>query len=265
MKSTLCTYPRPTHARALAAWQTLPLKTRREAITRYSAPGYPCRPSSLPAHPTLADWRRALIQDPAFQLADLPVSYDGGKTLHLDPKHREILDTHKDPHHRTTGYYCDQYQDGTYSPRAVELASCPGYVFPAYLDSMSGQLAIDLADPCPIDYTDSTDDYDAQEARRGAIAAALRHAHNYAEDAAEESRDWYEREEARTRRDEQIPAELAHLRQTIRETVQELRSACREGLAARFPAAAASLRRTLDKALETRRALMAERAELANA
>jgi hypothetical protein len=128
---------------------------------------------------------------------------------------------------------------------------------------MSGQLAIDLSDPCPIDYTGSTSSYDADDCRRGAIAAALRHAHRYAEHAAEESREYYEREERERRRDEEIPAELADLRQTIRATVQEIRSACAEGLTQRFPTAAAALRHTLNRDLETRRALIAERAELA--
>jgi hypothetical protein len=214
MNATVYTYPQPTHARALAAWQALPLKLRREALASYSAPGHPCRPASLPAHPTLADWRRALIQDPAFQLASLPVSYDGGRTLHLDRDHKELADCHNDTRpRRPFGYYCDQWQDETYSPRAVELKSCPGHVFPAYLDSGSGQLAVDLSDPCPIVYAGSVDDYDAQEARRGAIAAALRHAHSYAENAAEESREYYEQEERNRRRDEEIPAELAKLRQ----------------------------------------------------
>ncbi len=223
-----------TPAALLAAWQAIPIRRRLEALREHAAPGYPCRPGNVPfpaEGATLADWRRALIYDPAFMPADVP-QFHGTEWHSLSLESPEVLGHWKGE----TGHYVDDNYSDTTEARAVRLARFPDCVFPAITDPWNDWVTVDLSDP----YTFTT----PEEQARGTIRA-LRAADTWAERWAADSRAFYEKEEARSR--------LSELRGEVRELIADIRALC-PTLGER-KAAASALRSALGK-------LLSERAEL---
>lgn len=220
-----------TPAALLAAWQAIPIRRRLETLRKHMAPSYPCRPCNVPFPAngaTLADWRRALIHDPAFMLADVP-QFHGTEWHSLALDSAEVLDHWKGD----TGYYIDDNYFDTTEARAVRLARFPDCVFPAITDPWNDWVTVDLANP----YTFTT----PKEQARGTVNA-IRAADTWAEKWAEESREYYEKENARNR--------LSELRGEVRELIADIRALC-PTLGER-KAAASALRSALGKLLSER-------------
>lgn len=222
-----------TPAALLAAWQAIPIRRRLEALRKHAAPGYPGRPCNAPfpaEGATLADWRRALIHDPAFMLADVP-QFHGTEWHSLNLSSRHVRDwwRGKDVSPRSTaGWYVDQWQNDTTEPYAVKLDRFPDAIFPAISDPWNDWVTVDLADPYP-----ATDE---------GMYEAIRAANQWAEKWAKDSREFYEKEEARNR--------LSELRGEVRELIADIRALC-PTLGER-KAAASALRSALGKLLSER-------------
>lgn len=245
-------------AARLARWQRLPLADRLAALRKHEAPGYPCRPCNSPATMTRADWRRALIHDPAFTLAPGPElsSPDAAKpVLWIDNPDRSPLIRNQWQgreflNHR--GWYTDEHEDETLEACAVELDASPGLIFEAVLDSCSGSLRVMLDEFQTVDFSECENYRDADQARADAARDAIRSADSTAEREAEEERD-YQREETRKMQAEEARADLAANRATVRALISELREICAGPAPAIYPAATQAVRDRLADLLRDRR------------
>jgi len=224
-----------TPAARLAAWQALPIRARLAAIRKYAAPGYPCRPANIPfpAAPTMADWRRALIHDPAFMQADIPhVTEQEWHSLELSSAHVRDYWRGKDLTRHAAGWYVDDFCHDVTEPYAVQLDRFPDYIFPAISDPWNDCVTVDIADHFP----------NTVRGRLDAIHAA----NSWAEKWAENSREYYAKEEARAR--------LADIRTEVRELIADIRALC-PALGER-KAAASALRDALTSLLSERSKLI---------
>lgn len=244
-----------TPAALLAAWQNLPLATRRQWLREHSAPGYPCRPCGMHGEPDVAKWRRAAIHDPAFMAAGYvrpsPADEHGRVRLWLEETSPEIRDMHKG-----TGWYSDDYYAETIAACGVILESFPGLVFGATLESAGGMLGVELTSAEAIDFDGSCDEYQAGAARREAMKDAARWMESTAERMADDERRYQEEQREEMERDEkarEARETIADLRPRIRALVAELKQICGGTLAATYPAAAAALRQNLAGMLDERR------------
>jgi len=224
-----------TPAARLAAWQALPIRARLAAIRKYAAPGYPCRPTNIPfpAAPTAADWRRALIHDPAFMQADVPhVTEQEWHSINLSSAHVRDYWRGKDLTRHAAGWYVDDFCNDVTEPYAVQLDRFPNYIFPAITDPWNDWVTVDIADHFP----------NTEQGRLDAIHAA----NSWAEKWAENSREYYAKEEARAR--------LADIRAEVRELIADIRALC-PALGER-KAAASALRDALTSLLSERSKLI---------
>jgi len=221
-----------TPAARLAAWQALPIRARLAAMRKYAAPSYPCRPF-FQAAPTMADWRRALIHDPAFTQADIPhVHNNEWHSLNLSSAHVRDWWRGKDLSRHAAGWYVDDFCHDVTEPYAVRLDRFPDYIFPAISDPWNDCVTVDIADHFP-----NTDG-----GRLDAIYAANRWAEKWAEDSCK----YYAKEEARAR--------LADIRTEVRALIADIRALC-PALGER-KAAASALRDALTSLLSERSKLI---------
>jgi len=224
-----------TPAARLAAWQALPIRARLAAIRKYAAPSYPCRPANIPfpAAPTMADWRRALIHDPAFMQADVPhVTEQEWHSLNLSSAHVRDYWRGKDLTRHAAGWYVDDFCHDVTEPYAVQLDRFPDYIFPAITDPWNDWATVDIADHFP----------NTEQGRLDAIHTA----NSWAEKWAENSREYYAKEEASAR--------LADIRTEVRELIADIRALC-PALGER-KAAAGALRDALQSLLSERSRLL---------
>lgn len=247
---------RTTHAARLARWQRLPLAARLAAIREHERPGYPCRPCNSPATMTRADWRKALIDDPAF-------SHAKGPELSSPESESPYLWTHEDGPEilqawpgrdflSHCGWHTDDEGRDTLEAYAVQLEAFPGLIFEAIRESVSGGLRVNLNDWQAIDYSDAGSEYDADAAREEAARDAIRSADSTAEHDAEEERE-FQAEEDRKRQAEEAREELATNRAQVRAIIADLRRLCPSDLPTTYPAAAQAVRDRLADLLRDRR------------
>lgn len=193
-----------------------------------------------------SDIIRALIdsQGPELSSPESPEAYLWDpKTLDEFPG-REFLK------HR--GWYSDQFQGETLETYAVRLPEFPRLVFYAVKDSLGGSLRVHLED------WEEIDGEDVEAAARSIV----RGCDSATERQAEESREYYEAEDRKSRIEENRQS-LKSLRGEIRALAAELKRLC--PMAGEYPAAAAAARSTLKRLLAERVGLMAENRELADA
>lgn len=265
-----------TLAARLASWQSIPTAKRLAAIREKMAPGYPCYACNvpMPANPkdaTIADWRRALIHDPAFYLAPVPYVWESenGRDigLQLESLHDSRIlrewDCKDNPRWiGHSGWYTDEFCDETIRPAVIELARFPGVLFAATIDSCAGMVSVDLTTWEAIDFSECESDYDAESAREETAQSVMRSADSIAENLAEDEREyqrkWRIENDIETNRET-----LKSLRQSIRALASELKSLCPSPMAGSYPAAAAALRQSLASMLGERSRLMRKNRELA--
>jgi len=243
-----------TPAARLALWQARPIRRRLEAIRKHAAPGYPCRPCNAPERMTLADWRAALIHDPAF--CGLPSAHECRLWIgENSPEVMEFWEGREFLNHR--GWYTagEDMPDWTLETCAVRLERFPHVVFYATRDNSGEGLCVHLDEWEPIDYDRAGDEYDAHAARTDTARVVIRRNDSTTERAAEEAREEFERDQ-REQRAEQIREELQDARDRARRLIRELRELCH--MAGQYPAAAAAVRATLRGMLNTRRQLLNE-------
>lgn len=267
-----------TPAARLASWQSLPIAKRLAAIKERLAPGnctYACN-VPMPANPrdaTIADWRRALIHDPAFYLAPVPHVWESenGREAHLslhglnDSRILREWDCKELPARRWldhTGWYTDEFSGDTIRPAVVELTRFPGILFAATIDSCAGMVSVDLTTWEAVDFSDCESDYDADSAREETAQNVMRSANSIAENLAEDERE-YQRKWRIENDIEENRETLKSLRQSIRALAGELKSLCPSPMAGSYPAAAAALRQSLARMLGERSRIMEENRELA--
>ena len=266
-----------TPAARLAAWQAVPIRKRLEALRARLAPGgctYACN-VPMPANPRdakLADWRRALIHDPAFYLASVPDVYtsaDGGAAWTFESfDSREVRRAWdcKDRECRTwldhTGWYTDEFQSETIRAAVVELARFPGILFAATVESCGGMISVDLTTWETVDFSDCASDYDAGESRRETARSVMRSADSIAERLAEDERE-YQRKWRIENDISENRETLKTLRGEIRALARELKRLCPSPLAGEYPAAASAVRGKLSDMLRERAELFAANQKLA--
>ena len=266
-----------TPAARLAAWQAVPIRKRLEALRARLAPGgctYACN-VPMPANPRdakLADWRRALIHDPAFYLASVPDVYtsaDGGAAWTFESfDSREVRRAWdcKDRECRTwldhTGWYTDEFQSETIRAAVVELARFPGILFAATVESCGGMISVDLTTWETVDFSDCGSDYDAEDSRRETARSVMRYADSTAESLAEDERE-YQRKWRIENDISENRETLKTLRGEIRALARELKRLCPSPLAGEYPAAASAVRGKLSGMLRERAELFAANQKLA--
>ena len=268
-----------TPAARLAAWQAIPIRKRLEAIRTRLAPGgctYACN-VPMPADPKdakLADWRRALIHDPAFYLTPIPYVYSseatrGIETLVLDSfDSREVRRAWdcKDRECRTwldhNGWFTDEFQSETIRAAVVELVRFPGVLFAATVESCGGMISVDLTTWETVDFSDCASDYDAEESRRETARSVMRSADSIAERLAESERE-YQRKWRIENDISENRETLKTLRGEIRALAWELKRLCPSPLAGEYPAATSAVRGKLSDMLRERAELFAENQKLA--
>lgn len=249
----------------LARWQSRPLSARLATLREHAAPGYPCRPCNSPPVMTRADWKRALMNDPAFtsggpELSSLEADHP---LLWVSENSPEVMDYFAGRDfldHR--GWYADQWQDETLETYAVRLARFPRLLFYAVKDSCNGDLRVSLEDWEEIDFSECESDYDTQSAIEDCAKEVIRSNDSITEREAEDSREYYERED-KARQIEENKETLAGLRGEIRALAHELKTLCPSPMATDFPAAASALRSSLKSLLADRRELMQANQEIA--
>ena len=266
-----------TPAARLAAWQAVPIRKRLEALRARLAPGgctYACN-VPMPANPRdakLADWRRALIHDPAFYLASVPDVYtsaDGGAAWTFEsfdsPEVRRAWDC-KDRECRTwldhNGWFTDEFQSETIRAAVVELVRFPGVLFAATVESCGGTISVDLTTWETVDFSDCGSDYDAEDSRRETARSVMRSADSTAESLAEDERE-YQRKWRIENDISENRETLKTLRGEIRALARELKRLCPSPLAGEYPAAASAVRGKLSDMLRERAELFAENQKLA--
>jgi hypothetical protein len=223
----------------LAAWQSLHVSNRLRRIRERRSKDYH-------AGESLADARRALInqQGPELSSLESPEAYLWDPATLDEYPGRQFLS------HR--GWYCDQYQCDTLETYAVRLPEFPRLMFYAVKNSLGGSLRVHLEDWEEIDGDDT----------EAAARSIVRGCDSATEGQAEESREYYEAEDRKSRIEENRQA-LKNLRGEIRSLAAELKRLC--PMAGEYPAAAAAVKRSLKRLLAERVDLMEENAKLAEA
>jgi len=258
-----------TPAARLAAWQALPIGQRLAAIRKHTTPGYPCRPIAFweIKSPTRAQWRQALIHDPAFQLAPVPMVHE--TTLHslrLDSK--EIANYwHGGTFLRHDGWFVDEDEQGdeVFMPYAVQLARFPGFIFEVISDPWNDEVVdVDLSTGAEIGYHPASvwSESTAEGYRHAAAGTAIRRADYTAQRRAEREREF----QAKSRIESDIEENretLKTLRSEIRALAHELKALCPSPMTASYPAAARALRQSLQTLLSDRRELLSRNSRLA--
>jgi len=192
-----------TPAAKLAIWQLSSPSKNLEKLRTYMAPGYPCRPCNFPANPTLADWRKALIHDPAFCSSVVPNVTTGEEES--DNRGPRLYFAHEEDwriRHYTLGRCVLDHQgwfiDGqcyeTIEACAVELKKFPGLIFEAVRESMGGSVTVFLTDSWPVDYSGCENSHDAFQAHADTVRDCIRGADNTAQSMAEDEREYHERQ-----------------------------------------------------------------------
>ena len=266
-----------TPAARLAAWQAVPIRKRLEALRAHLAPGgctYACN-VPMPANPRdakLADWRRALIHDPAFYLASVPDVYtsaDGGAAWTFEsfdsPEVRQAWDCEDHDCRgwlRHTGWYTDEIECETIRAAVVELVRFPGVLFAATVESCGGMISVDLTTWETVDFSDCGSDYDAEDSRRETARSVMRSADSTAESLAEDERE-YQRKWRIENDISENRETLKTLRGEIRALARELKRLCPSPLAGEYPAAASAVRGKLSGMLRERAELFAANQKLA--
>jgi len=240
-----------TPAQRLALWQAQPIRRRLVAIRKHAAPGYPCRPCNAPERMTLADWRAALIHDPAF--CGLPCVHEC--RLWTDERGPEVLEFWEGREFlKHCGWYtADEWlQDWTLETCAVRLERFPDFIFYATRDNSSEGICVHLDERDVIDYDRAGSEYDARAAVEQAARSVIRCYDSTTERAAEEARECFEQDQ-REQAAQQAREERATLRGDIRDLIADIRTLC--PALAETPAAVNALRAELGR-------MMRERAEL---
>lgn len=267
-----------TPAARLAAWQAIPLaRGRMVAIRKHAAPGYPCRPCNVPfpaTGATHADWRRALIHDPAFTLAPVPSVYvpeKGEPQLFLaslaDPAIAREYDPKDNRRMKRTighngGYTDDDFQDETIRPVVIELVRFPGVMFAATVESCSDAVTVWLDTWEAVDFTGCQSDYGATDAREECARDVVRQADSIAQRLAEDEREFQRKDTIEFKITENKET-IASLRQEIRALARELKDLCASSMSDLYPVAASAVKAQLSALLGDRRELMEKNAELA--
>ena len=246
-----------TPAARLAAWQSHhPIRHLKDLRERMAANYSP------PA--TLAEARREAIANMGPELsspeADHPLLWLSGEN---DP---EVLAAYAGRDHGLDhrGWYSDPYQDETLETYAVRLARFPRLLFYAVRDSMSGDLRVRLDEWEEIDFSEAVSDYQADDAIRDAARELVR-AYDYTTECeAEESREFYEKEDRKAQIEENRDT-LKTLRASIVSLARECRELCASPTAQRYPAAAEAIRERLAAMLRERASLISTNRKLADA
>jgi hypothetical protein len=244
-----------TPAAKLAAWQNKSISRRRAEIqARRVKPYY--------AGETLATSRLALI---AAEGPELSSPEAENPLLWVSERSPEVLATYAGRdflNHR--GWYTedDGLSGETLETYAVQLARFPRLMFYAVVDSMNGDLRVMLEDWEEIDYSDACSDYQAGDCIAEAARQVVRSNDSSTEREAEESREYYRKDQAERDIAENRET-LAALRSEIRDLCRELKALCPSPLAGTYPAAAKAIRRALGDLLADRRRLMGENETLA--
>jgi hypothetical protein len=257
-----------TPAASLAAWQNNGVRRNLATLRKHAAPGYPCRPCNFPENPSASDWRKALVNDPAFKRgtpemsspeADAPLLWLSGES---DPEVLDCWAGRKFLDHR--GWYTmDDMSQETIETYAVRLRRFPKLIFYATHDSMSDGFCLHLQDWEEIDFSDCESDYDAQEAITETARSVIRGNDSTTERNAEDQREFYEQDQ-REQEIERNREELAGVRESARRLIRELRELC-PTLGGKYPAAAEAVQGALKGLLRERRELIARNEKLANA
>jgi hypothetical protein len=244
-----------TPAACLAAWQAKPSPCRLAEIrARIAAP--------YGGNPTFAEARRALIDGQGPELSSPEAK---NPLLWVSERSPEVLATYAGRdflNHR--GWYTedDGLSGETLETYAVQLARFPRLMFYAVVDSMNGDLRVMLEDWEEIDYSDACSDYQAGDCIAEAARQVVRSNDSSTEREAEESREYYRKDQAERDIAENRET-LAALRSEIRDLCRELKALCPSPLAGTYPAAAKAIRRALGDLLADRRRLMGENETLA--
>lgn len=244
--ATLRNASRP--AAKLAAWQSRPAPRRLREIRDYLAKPWH-------AGETIAQARKSLIDSQGPELsspeAERPLLWLSGEQ---DPEVMESYAGRKWLDHR--GWFADTFEDSTLEAYAVRLNRFPCLMFYA-VKSESG-LRVELSDWEEIDFSD----YNASDAIATSAREVIRSNDSSTEREAEESREYYERDQTETLIESNRET-LASLRDSIRRLAHELKSLCPSPLVSQYPAAAQAVRHSLKSLLAERRDLMAENSKLA--
>jgi len=237
-----------TPAARLAAWQNKHLRNRRQSLTDY-----------YEKDASLAERRTARISSSGPELS-APEPENPLLWTHADMA--EVLEAFPGKtflSHR--GWYSDNFENETLETYAVRLTRFPRLMFYAVLDSCNGDFRIALDEWEEIDFSECESEYDAMEAIRDAAKSVIRANDSTTENEAEESREFYRKEEVKFDIAENKET-LKTLRSEIRELAHELKALCPSSLTLEYPAAGKALRDGLKALLRDRRELMATNAEL---
>jgi hypothetical protein len=165
--------------------------------------------------------------------ADIPhVTEQEWHSLNLSSAHVRDWWRGEDLTRHAAGWYVDDTEHDVTEPYAVQLDRFPDYIFPAISDPWNDWVTVDIADHFP----------NTEQGRLDAIYAANR----WAEKWAENSREYYAKEEARAR--------LADIRTEVRELIADIRALC--PALGEHKAAASALRDALTSLLSERSKLI---------
>jgi len=242
-----------TPAARLAAWQALPLPARLRKLREDLAKPYK-------QGETLATVRASRIASAGPELsspeAENPLLWLSGNR---DPECLDAFPGRDFLDHR--GWFSDTFESETLETYAVQLRRFPRLLFYGVKDSMSGDIRVHLSEWEEIDFSECESDYHTADAIRDAAKALVRSYESTTKREAEESREYYERDQKERDLDD-AKQELAALRQSIRTLCRELKALCPGALPAQFPAAASAVRASLARMLDERRETMETAARL---
>lgn len=175
-------------------------------IRMHRVPGQCCFPCGFTERgvnhreATMADWRHALIHDPAFRSSKVPCVSDPDTGFHGpvlclgSDDHiliKELTEGRDVLNH--CGWYCDaedQRSDDTIEAVAVELEDFPGIIFEAARDNGGGSVAVYLAEFRVIGYSECKDDWDTDNVKTEVIREVIRSADSTAQALAEDEQEY---------------------------------------------------------------------------